>query len=111
MSRRTHGLYRTAAGYLMALALLPLAACKTQPSNTEQTEIYINPHNAAQLRLNPRDNSMVMTQGTEVLSHGRYYIKWKQLYCTREHGEIVIGEFHGDRIETDVGPFIKKGKS
>jgi len=49
-----------------------------------------------------------MTEGTEVLSYGTYFVKWKHLYCTRNQKQIVIGKVRGDRIETDAGLFIKK---
>ncbi len=94
--------------FLALLGLIP-SACKTQTRSIARTEIYINPANSARLELNLADRTLLMTQGMTVMSQGHYYIKWKQLYCTRNNKEIVIGDIRGDRIETEIGPFIKSG--
>ncbi|HBA84626.1 MAG TPA: hypothetical protein DCZ95_11075 [Verrucomicrobia bacterium] len=84
------------------------AACNQRTESLDLAGVYTQPQSSICLVLNGPKRTLLMTEGTEVLSYGTYFVKWKHLYCTRNQKQIVIGKVRGDRIETDAGLFIKK---
>ena len=88
------------------LATAPVA-CRNPSESLDLAGEYVQPQSAVRLTLNSKDRTLMMTEGTEILSYGTYFVKWKHLYCTRENKQIIIGRVKDGRIETEIGAFIR----